>query len=78
MNPDALRDALLAAAAAALLFMAVTAARKYRETDRLGSSLTDAGTVAVVVFVVMISLPMWNLGADEILPPPFTPTTLPH
>ena len=72
MNPDALRDAVIAAVACALLFAAVRDVRR-RLTPGYHSTefLPDVATVAIVVFLVVASMPMWQLG-DEVLPPPFT------
>ena len=75
MSPDTLRDALLAAAASALLFAALKAIRRRARGEPATSrdDLAAIGSVAVAVFVVVFTLPMWHLGADEVLPPPFTP-----
>ena len=74
MNSDALRDALIAAGASALLFTAVKALRRRAHGDTSTTdALADAGTIAIIVFVVVFTLPMWQMGGDEILPPPFMP-----
>lgn len=80
MNPDALRDAILAAIVSALLFTGIRSLthRSLKPDERRASdTFADMGTVAVVVFLVVFTLPMWQLGKDEVLPPPFMPAPFP-
>ena len=82
MTPDALRDALIAAVASAVLFAAVRALRRNVPGGRDDSNSTnslvyDSATVAVVVFIVVLALvPLYSsIGRDEVLPPPFGPVS---